>query len=503
MTPSKAFLYFCLSFGGGIFLNSIFQIPQLLMASFLVAGILLIFSFWPIGGVQTHFDNKNLVVVGFCLVFLVLGIWRREVADSKIFYPQENNITFSGVVTEEPKVRSGNTKLVVQVESVDGNSSLESSLRGTRVLVTTDVYPKYQYGDKLKVKGKLKAPPEFEDFNYKNYLAKDGVYSVISWPEIELVGKNFGNPLKDILFSFKNKFKETAQRFISPPQEGILEALFFGDETNISKDWKNKLNLTGTRHITAVSGMNITIIAFLILSFALSFGLWRYQAFYLSIFLLFLYIIMIGAPPSAVRAGIMGGLLIAAQYFGRLATASRVVVFAAALMLLVNPLLLALDVGFQLSFLAILGLIYFQPFFFQWLQKVPNPNFFPIRTTLSATLAAQTFTLPILIYNFGYLSLISPIANILIVPILAPLTIFIFIFGIAGMTFYPLGLILSWIVWLPLTYIVKIVDWFSRVPFAHLAIENLHWFWLIIAYLILGFLAFWLKKRASLKFLNY
>lgn len=479
-------------------MNSIFLMPQFLIIIFLVIGILLIFTFWPFASLRVNFlDNKNLVVIGFCFLFLILGVWRKEVADSKIVYPKEQDIIFTGIIVEEPDVRNDNTKLTIKPIE---DSSKEIS---GKVLVTTDIYPEYQYGDKLKIEGKLKIPPEFEDFNYKNYLKKDGIYSVMSWPGIELVEKSFGSPLKKILFAFKNKFKETSQKFISPPQEGILEALFFGDETNISKEWKDKLNLTGTRHIAAVSGMNITIIAFLILAFALSFGLWRSQAFYLSLFLLFLYIIMIGAPSSAIRAGIMGALLMVAQYFGRLSTASRAVVLAASLMLLINPLLLTLDVGFQLSFLAILGLVYFQPSFSQWLRKIPNPNFLPIRTTLSATLSAQVFTLPILIYNFGYLSLISPFANILIVPLLAPLTIFIFLFGIAGMIFYPLGLILSWIVWLPLTYIVKIVDWFSKISFASLAIENLHFLWLIIFYLILGYLAFWLKKRESLRFLNY
>jgi len=449
-----------------------------------------------------------MVVIGFCLLFLVLGIWRHQVAEFKIINNElrkyndlDKEITLIGIVSDEPDIRERSIKLTINVKEIllgDGSLAAEG-----RVLVTTNRYPEYQYGDKLKIKGKLETPPVFEGFNYRDYLKKDGIYSIMSWPEIELVSNNFGNPIKKILFSFKNKFKETAQNFLSPPQEGILEALFFGDETNISKEWKDKLNLTGARHITAVSGMNITIIAFLILSFALSLGLWRQQAFYLSLFLLFLYIIMIGAPASAIRAGIMGGLLMAAQYFGRLSTTSRVVVFAAFFMLLFNPLLLTLDVGFQLSFLAILGLIYFQPFLFSWFKKIPNPKIFPVRTTLSATLSAQIFTLPILIYNFGQISFVSPFANILIVPILAPLTILIFIFGISGMLFYPLGLFLSWIVWLPLTYIIGIVGWFSKLSFASLAVKNLHWIWPVISYLILIYLALWLQQKEKLKFLKY
>ena len=158
----------------------------------------------------------------------------------------------------------------------------------------------------------------------------------------------------------------------------------------------------------------------------------------------------------------MGGILLFSQYLGRMSSALRSVLLAAAVMLFFNPLLLKLDVGFQLSFLAVLGMIYLQPVFVNWLRKLPNPKFFPLKTTLATTFSAQVFTLPILIYNFGYVPLVSPLTNILIVPFLAPITILIFVFGTASMVFSPLGYVLSWPVWLSLTYIVKMIDFFSK-----------------------------------------
>ncbi|OGZ17382.1 MAG: hypothetical protein A2Z78_01270 [Candidatus Nealsonbacteria bacterium RBG_13_36_15] len=465
----------------------------------LILGILLISVF---------LKQKKLIVVGFCLIFFVAGVWRHQIAELKIINNElsrlndtKENITLKGIVVAEPDIREKSTKLTIddlKIKTGTGSLSVDG-----KILVTIWKYPGYEYGDKLKITGKLETPEQFEDFNYKDYLVKDGIYSVIYFPEIELLDKNFGNPLAEILFSFKNKFQVETQRFLSPPQGGILEALVFGEEGNISQEWKDKLNITGTRHITAVSGMNITIIGFIILSFALSIGLWRHQAFYLSLFILFLYILMIGAPSSAIRAGIMAALLMIAQYFGRLSLASRAVVFAATFMLILNPLLLKLDVGFQLSFLAILGLVYLQPTFFQNLKKIPNPAFFPIRTTLSATLAAQIFTLPILIYNFGRIPLLSPIANVLIVPFLAPFTILFFVFGIGAIIFWLFGFLLSFPTWLCLTYITKIVDFSSKIPFVSLTLENVHWFWLVISYLILGYFVWRIQERQKLKFLNY
>ena len=114
------------------------------------------------------------------------------------------------------------------------------------------------------------------------------------------------------------------------------------------------------------------------------------------------FIIMTGFQSSAVRAGIMGGLFLLGQYLGRMSVSSRSIVIAAALMLAHNPLLLKLDVGFQLFFLAMIGIIYLMPVFQDWFRKIPA--MFQLRNILAMTLSAQIFTLPILIYNFGYLS---------------------------------------------------------------------------------------------------
>lgn len=494
MGKSQIFLYFCLSFIGGIFLNSMIVISQLFILGFLILGILLITVFGK---------YKKITVAGFCFLFLTAGIWRYQIVESQIPDITEQNIAFTGIVSEESDIREKHIKLTIKTEAVPG-----------KILVSAGRYPEYQYGDKLKISGRLEKPPVFDkgeedksssspfaiarEFNYRDYLKKDGIFAVMVFPAIELVGQNFGSPIYEFLFSFKDKFKEAVQKFISPPQRGILEALVFGDEGGISKAWKEKLNITGTRHIAAVSGMNITIISSLIFNFLLWLGLWRQQAFYLSLVLLVLYILMIGAPASAVRAGIMGILFLTAQHFGRMSAAASAVVFAAALILALNPLLLRLDVGFQLSFLAIMGIIYLQPAFSSFFKKLANPKFFPLRTTLATTLSAQVFTLPILVYNFGYISLLSPITNILIVPVLAPITILIFVFGLSAMILGPLGYILSWPTWLSLTYIISIIDGFSKLSFVSLILENIHWAWLIIAYLTLGCLTWQLNKKEKI-----
>ncbi|MBI4101630.1 MAG: ComEC/Rec2 family competence protein, partial [Candidatus Nealsonbacteria bacterium] len=385
----------------------------------------------------------------FCLIF-ILGVFVFTGPGSEEKEDSPKEVSFAGlVVAREPVVREKDQRVTVAGE--DG-----------RILLTLRRYPEYRYGDKLNVKGKLELPAkDINGFNYRGYLKKDGIYGVMSFPEVELAGRGFGNPVMSFLLSFKNLFQETARKFIPRPEIGFLEALVFGEESEISQSWKEKLNLTGTRHIAAVSGMNITLISVLLLNFLLALGLWRSQAFYLSLAFIAFYILMIGAPSSALRAGIMAGIFLTAQHWGRQAAGSRAVVFASSIMLASNPWLLRLDVGFQLSFLATMGLIYLQPLLLDWLRKIPN--FFQLRYTLAATLAAQIFTLPILIYNFGSFSLISVFPNLLIVPLLAPITILIFIFGFLGMAFWPLGWLFSFPVFLGLRYLIGVVDFFSKI----------------------------------------
>lgn len=496
MTKSKIFLYFCLFFIGGVFVSSFLKVPLILILTISIFGILLISVFWP---------YKEFAVIGFCIIFLVLGIWRHKLVLSKIENSEiknfiEKEVILTGLVGSEPSIKEKTQKLTIQITEIKQNENVSRKIKG-KVLVTTWRYPEYQYGDVIKTEGTLEEPPVFKDFNYKDYLIKDRILAVMYFPEIELVEKNQGNFLKKALISSRQKLEESLNRVLSRPYSGILEALLFGKEENISERWKEKLNLTGTRHIAAVSGMNITILTFLILNFLLMFGFWHQQAFYFSIILIFFYILMIGAPASAIRAGIMAGILLLAQHFGRFSSPFRAIVFAATLMLIKNPLLLRLDIGFQLSFLAVMGLIYLQPILSEKFQKIPNA--WQLRNNLIATFSAQIFALPILIYNFGQISIISPVINILILPLIPLLTILGFVFAFAGIFWQQLAQIISWPTWLGLTYILKIVNLSSKIPFASLTLENVHWILVIIFYAILGSFIFWLNQKRKLKFLQY
>lgn len=367
----------------------------------------------------------------------------------------QKEVVLEGKVSKDVQLREYNMHVTLQPLGMDAS-----------VLITTDRFSHISYRDILRAQGILESPPVFEDFNYKEYLETKGIGALMKNPKIEVVQE--GNPG---IFAIKQKFREVLFQNTSSSTYAVLAALLLGDQGTMSNDLKDKLNKTGLRHIIAISGQHIVILMNMLLPFLLSFGLWKRQAILISFIFLILFILLTGMEASAIRAGIMGGVVLMAQYLGRMQYSLHTLTFAAALMLLQNPLLLTRDVGFQLSFLATLGIILAFPLFRKLLRKIPET--FGVRDILAMNFSAQLFTLPVLIYNFGYVSLISVITNILVLPVIPLLLALGFIFLIAGSLWSFLGLILVFPMSLLANYMILITEIFSKIPFAIVEIKNI------------------------------
>lgn len=512
MSGSKILFYFCLSFISGIFFSS-YIAPYLAQIGFLnthlvaifgglILGLVLISVFWS-SNFKKNKKRKRIVVVGFCLLILVAGIgWHYQAKlkseHNKLAALNKQQLTFTGIVTEEPDLRTNHTKLTLTVTKING-SDLKNS-KSEKVLVTTSRYPEYRYGDRLKVKGIIKTPTVFEDFNYKQYLAKDKIYGVVYYPQIRLIQSNQGNSIYAKILAVKNKLREVIYKNLSPPHSAILGAVTLGDKRRLSEELKQKLNRAGVRHITAISGMHVTILTAILMSLLIGIGLHRSKAFYFAIGLIALFITMTGFQTSAIRAGIIGSLFLWAQHLGRTGSSGRGLALAAAVMLIHNPLLLKADVGFQLSFLAVIGIVLLSSTFQSWLKKVPR--FLNLRNILAMTLSAQVFALPILIFHFKHFSVVTPFTNILIVPLLPYIMGLGFLFALLGLIWGFLGWLISLGVWLLLSFVLTIINFFANLPFAYPALEA-SWIWLVIIYLILVLITWKLKRKKRWKFLDY
>jgi len=489
-TKSKIFLFSCLAFIIGIATASLLpeNIVQHKFVWFsLVIGFAIFLFFF--------YQNKKLMLLGLGGLFLFLGIWRYSVSfvvnyPDKIWHYNNQKIILRGVVGEEPDIRLNNQKIKIDVHDVETRHGASLPVGG-KLLITADLYPAYNFGDELEIACQLKTPTAIEDFAYDRYLARYDIYSVCYYPKIKKIGEGIvSNSVFDWshknIFGLKNKIRETIKLGLSDPESGLALGIMIGDRQGLGDELNRNFSQTGLTHIMAVSGMNMTIIATAVMWLLLTLGLSRRQAFYWSVALIIVFTVLVGAPASAVRAGLMSVLALLALHLGRLNRITNALIFTAVLMLLLNPRLLRDDVGFQLSFLAVLGLIYFYPIFKKYSEKFSGNFGKAIWEIIALTLSAQVFTLPIITYNFKQVSLIAPFSNLLTLWTIPPIMLLVFIAVILSLVFPSLAVFFFAPANLLLKYLISTVHLTARIPFAFVSVEYLWLGWVVVYYVGVG-----------------
>jgi len=500
MSFSKFCFYLCLSLLGGVFFSSFYNIDITFYFFALIIFLTMLVVLY----------KKEIILVGFCCLLFSFGVFWEEKFEREFspnpcpiflenrsnlescdihFFNEQGEVIFEGEISEEPKRKNDNTQIVINSSQVIIKE--QRIFANGKALAILPISTNFQYGDKVLVRGRLRWPMNFTSgFNWREYLRKDRIYSIIYNPEIDLISQSNGNSLLSKVFSFKEKIIRAAKT-LPPPEGAILEGIILGEEGRFSKSFKEKLSQSGLSHITAVSGMNITIL-FSLLFFSLIFlGFWRKEATIFSLLILIVYILLVGATPSAIRAGIMGIFLYFGYALGRLTPPHRLIVLTATLMIIQNPLILTRDIGFQLSFLAFSGLLYLSPLI-EKLMKAENSLF---KKSISQTLAAQVFCLPLLIFNFGRVPLMAPLSNILVLPLIPFLTIGGFLILILG-GLTPSLANLSFILYPPLKWITTVTEITSALPFSTLSL-NFSWKILFLMYLSLFIFIFWLRQMKN------
>lgn len=393
-------------------------------------------------------------------------------------------LKITGVVADEPDVRDYHINLRLRVESITQQGTVEEG-QGL-LLVRAPRYPERAYGDRLVVTGKPETPPEFEDFSYKDYLARFGIYSMIRRSHIELLEPGQGNLFWTTLLTFKRNASQTINRMLAEPYASLLNGILLGIETGIPDGLYEAFNLTGTSHIIVISGSNISLIAgiFMLLGQRL---IGKRYAPPLAIIGVIVYTLLVGADAAVSRAAVMGIVWVLAIWVGRPGLAINSLIFSGLVLSLINPLILW-DVGFQLSFVATLGLIVLVPplerLTFGLLRRRLNTEHVGLTMALLnelliITLAAQIITGPLIVYHFGRFSLVSLLSNLLILPVQPPIMIVGGLATLVGMVWLSLGQLLSWLVWLPLAWSVWIVEQTAQLPFASLDLGTFP-FWLLV-----------------------
>lgn len=438
------------------------------------------------------------------------GLFRLQffqpVSDSTqlVFYNDSAQpVTVTGLVVDEPDVRDDYINLRLRAESIDLGPALQP-VEGL-VLVRASRYPLRFYGDRLAVTGQLETPPVFEDFSYKDYLARFGIHSLIRRPQIELLASEQGNPFWMALLAFKGRASQTINRILAEPYASLLNGILLGIETGIPDQLYEQFNLTGTSHIIVISGSNISLIAGLFLLLGIKLVGKRYAP-PLAIAGILVYTFLVGADAAVSRAAAMGIIWVLAIWSGRPGLALNSLFASALVLTLINPLILW-DVGFQLSFMATLGLIVLAPplerGIFGLLKRHLRTEQVGLTMALLSelviiTLAAQIITGPLIVYHFGRLSLVSLLTNLLILPVQPPIMLVGGMATLAGIVWLPLGQILGWLVWLPLAWSVWMVELTAPLPFASLDLGTFPLWLLVLMYSAIA-AGIWWANRPSVE----
>ncbi|HEU0085697.1 MAG TPA: ComEC/Rec2 family competence protein [Candidatus Paceibacterota bacterium] len=422
-----------------------------------------------------------------------LGVLRFQFADKMfpaVFETMaETKIEITGTIIDEPDVRENNQKLTVEISKEN---------QKTRILVNTGLEKYFHYGDEIFLAGKFEKPknflpkedePEAREFDYVSYLRKDGIGYMMNYPKIEITGKGKGNPIRGFLFSTKEKFVHNIAVTVRSPESLLLGGLILGERSSFDKEMRQKFIDTGTIHIVALSGYNVTIISewiikifsFLPQAFALSFGILG----------IILFVTMTGGHATAVRAGIMAVLALIARATGRNYDVARGIVLAAVVMVLISPHVLVYDVSFQLSFIATIAVIFVSPKMEKYFLWIPAKW---LRDITATTFSAYIFVLPFVLYKMGNLSLVALPANVLVLPTIPFTMVLGFMTGFAEIFSPILSAPFAYVAYLLLHYQLGVIDFFAKIPFSAFMVPSFSFVFVFLTYAIFAYLYF--RKRS-------
>ncbi|MDW8402958.1 ComEC/Rec2 family competence protein [Chloroflexus sp.] len=406
-------------------------------------------------------------------------------------------VTIVGRVDEEPRRDDTGQQLVVIVSHA-GSSDRFAPAEG-RVLVRAPPYPPYYPGDHLLLSGRLSLPRAAQrpgEFDYRAYLARRGIFVLLNRPTAirVLATREPAWGLAQISQS-REYCRRVLLRLLPEPQAALAIGILLGIQAGLPETARAAFATTGTSHILVVSGWNFTIVAAALAALAKLTRLRPWPAFWLSLAAMWIYAGFTGASAAVVRAAMMASLALLARTAERQSEPWRLLLAACWLLTLVNPHTLW-DLGFQLSALATASLFAFGKPVERWLNGfgwLAHPALAAVREALTATLAAQVLTLPLMLYHFGNLSLVAPLANILIVPVVPVAMLLGMVALIGGLIWLPLGQWLAAVAWLPLSWITNVAMVLAQPAWAAIAVPAFPLWLLLASYAVIA--SYWLWRR--------
>jgi competence protein ComEC len=492
-------IYLSSAWVAGILLGAKFTLPPALILIGLIPLPLLFFF-------RQH--RKTIILVSLCLIALFGGAFRFQSSQPTVnenclqFYNGQEIVAIKGMVSADPEVGDKTSQLRLSATEIKLEQEWQD-VSGTALLFVPR-YPTYNYGDVLLVTGRLETPPQLNDFDYKGYLAHQGIYSTVSYPEIEVLETGRGFKPLAWVYSARDHLSQSLAKVLHEPQASLAQAIVLGIRGNISSSVNADFTRTGTAHLLAISGLHLSILAGILLSAGIwLFGRRRYLYIWLALGTIWLYAIITGMHPPVIRGATMASLFLTAELLGRQRSAITSLAFAAAIMVGISPQILW-SASFQMSFMAMAGLILVTPFFQAMGRKAVNATLgedrpaVPVANTItdsfSVSLGAVIGVWPLVAYYFGIISFVGPPATFLTLPALPGIITTGALAGSLGLVARPVAQIIGWLAWLPLSYLRLVVKALATIPLAFLKVTYLNPNIVWAYYLTLG-VALWLNSH--------
>jgi ComEC/Rec2-related protein len=332
---------------------------------------------------------------------------------------------------------------------------------------------------------------------YKSESLGKGISFYLTVSQLKFLNQNqsFWFRFLDWLLNIRQGFINAIKQLESFGEANFALGLVLGEKQDLPTSLINNLQNTGTSHLIALSGFNISILIFAL--FATLRLISPKFAFSVTSISILGFILMTGAPTSVVRAGIVGEFLILATILGRQNDSGLILLWSLFFIGLLSPFALVYDISLQLSFAAFLGIVYLAPLV---AEKLKALGF--IGGILSQTVGAVIFTLPLIAYYFGKISLIAVLPNILVVSVLPLVSYLIILAGISFYLFMPLAAALAFISQVFLDYMLWVINYFGSLKFSAVQLKIMHAYWFLPYYLVLMLALIW-WWRLQIKKLSY
>jgi len=481
--------YFCMGYILGVGLGGAFS-PIASNIFFLLFA----FCFCLFFAIRYDVFRFGLFFLGALLMGLLFSDLANRSDQLNVFYWKNASNQISKFVGSVQSVEQDGLSLKVlvgNVKQLDNNLNLPGVLE-----IKTAVSESIQEGDGIQFIGKIGIPENYSlsagHFDPRRYYARYGIYAVMVNPRIQIISQ--GKP--KLLTKVRSQFRSRFLVLLPEPEAGLFSATLLGFMRDVPKSLRTDFSNSGLAHLVAISGQHVGMLAIVIFFIATLLGLPRVYSMVVTAFLSLVFIALVDFPPSGIRSVIMVTAVYWAYASGRKSQAIRILLITVVVMLVLNPRILLADLGFQLSALAMWGLLVFYPVGQRFAFRI-NP--FGLQSILLMTACAMFTTSPLIAYSFGRVSLIGLIANVFAAPLYPPLMLLGVLVLVFGWIQFFQGLLL--LVTHALSSIfLGLVEFSAKLPGANIQLVEFKAVYLILFYFLLFILSVCLSRSTRRQF---